>query len=55
VFTIDAGLITPDEVFLDNFAIGTAIPEPRGLSLILLGLAALFAVVRYWRNCASRA
>jgi hypothetical protein len=50
VFTIDAGLITPDEVFLDNFAIGTAIPEPRGLSMMLLGLAVLFVVVGYLRR-----
>jgi hypothetical protein len=44
VFTIDAGLITPDEIFLDNFAICTAIPEPRRLSLILLGLAVLLSL-----------
>jgi hypothetical protein len=53
--TIPDGLDSFNQVFLDNFAVGAAIPEPRGLSMMLLGLAALFAVVRHRRNSASRA
>jgi len=51
--TIADGLDSSNQVFLDNFAIGAAIPEPRGLSMMLLGLAVLFAVVSYRRRTRS--
>jgi hypothetical protein len=48
-FTIGEGITQPNEVFLDNFAVGTAVPEPVGSS-IALGLVALLVVARQSRK-----
>jgi hypothetical protein len=52
VFTIPEGFIFSTQIFLDNVAVGAAVPEPGSLSM--LGLAVLFVVGRHARKIGDK-